>query len=163
MESESHQYLTFMLGQEAFAIGILHIKEILEYGQPTPVPLLPAFVRGVINLRGSVVPVVDLATRFGRPATSITRRTCIVIVEINRYAGNQYVGVVVDAVNEVLDISPTQIEPPPAFGTSVRLEFMQGMGKVGDDGRFVIVLDVEHVLNPDELTALGDLVEAQPA
>lgn len=155
MDAESHQYLTFVLGQDAFAIGILHIKEILEYGQPTTVPLMPEFIRGVINLRGSVVPVIDLAARFGRPATRPSRRTCIVIVESGTQ--QQDIGVIVDAVNEVVDIPPERIEPPPALGAGVSLEFMQGMGKVGEDGRFVIVLAADHVLSLDELVALGTM------
>lgn len=150
------QYLTFQLGGEMFAIGILAIKEIIEYGDLTTVPMMPRSVRGVINLRGAVVPVIDLQARFGRPPAVIGRRTCIVIVEVHAQADQQQViGVVVDAVNEVLDIAPSDIEPPPAFGAQIRADFIQGMGKVR--GRFVVLLDLDRTLSIDELAALADL------
>jgi len=126
-QSEGHaQYLTFMLGGEMFAIGILAIKEIIEYNKLTTVPMMPRYVRGVINLRGAVVPVIDLAARFGRAATEVSRRTCIVIVEIAVGEGRQVVGLLVDAVNEVLDIPPAEIEPAPSFGANVRSDFIAG-------------------------------------
>ena len=146
---EPLQYLTFMLGGEVFAIGILHIKEIIEYGQLTTVPMMPEFIRGVINLRGAVVPVVDLASRFGGKPSPITRRSCIVILELESDEETQVIGVVVDAVNEVLEIAGTDIEPPPSFGTRIRTDFIKGMGKVQD--RFVIILSVDKVLSNDEL------------
>ena len=141
------QYLTFMLGAEVYAIGILGIKEIIEYPSLTEVPMMPACVRGVINLRGAVVPVMDLQARFGRPASAITKASCIVIVEVTAADERQVIGVVVDAVNEVLDIAPGDIEPPPAFGARIRSDFIQGIGKV--KGKFVILLDVQHVLALD--------------
>jgi purine-binding chemotaxis protein CheW len=146
------QYLTFMLAGETFAIGILAIKEIIEYGSLTEVPMMPACVRGVINLRGAVVPVMDLLARFGRTPSAVSKRTCIVIVELQAGDERQVVGVVVDAVNEVLDIAPADIEPPPAFGARIRTDFIQGMGKV--KGKFVILLNVDHVLSLDDLAAL---------
>lgn len=146
------QYLTFMLSGDAYAIGILSIKEIIEYTHMTEVPLMPPCVRGVINLRGAVVPVMDLQVRFGQAASPITKRTCIVIVEVASPEGDQVMGVVVDAVNEVLDIDASDIEPPPAFGTSIRSDFISGMGKVR--GKFVILLDVDCVLDLDDLQAL---------
>jgi purine-binding chemotaxis protein CheW len=152
---ENRQYLTFMLGGEVFAIGILSIKEIIEYGQLTTVPLMPEHIRGVINLRGAVVPVIDLSARFGRAGTEVTRRTCIVIIEARGGEAQQDIGVVVDAVNEVVEIAASQIEPAPAFGANIRTDFIQGMGKVND--RFVIILSVDHVLSVDELAALGEL------
>jgi purine-binding chemotaxis protein CheW len=142
---EPLQYLTFMLGGEAFAIGILGIKEIIEYGHLTEVPMMPDCVRGVINLRGAVVPVMDLQARFGRQASAVTKRTCIVIVELGDAAESQVIGVVVDAVNEVLDLPAADIEPPPSFGASIRSDFVSGMAKVR--GKFVIVLDVTNVLS----------------
>ncbi len=158
--SEPTQYLTFMLAGEVFAIGILAIKEIIEYHSLTEVPMMPASVRGVINLRGAVVPVMDLPARFGRPASEITKRTCIVIVEIAAGEERQVIGVMVDAVNEVLDIAAADIEPPPAFGARIRSDFILGMGKV--KGRFVILLDVDHVLSLDEVGALAAMpAEAQ--
>ncbi|VTU25249.1 MULTISPECIES: chemotaxis protein CheW [unclassified Variovorax] len=158
--AEPAQYLTFMLAGEAFAIGILAIKEIIEYHSLTEVPMMPASVRGVINLRGAVVPVMDLLARFGRPSSEVSKRTCIVIVEVETGGERQVIGVMVDAVNEVLDIAPADIEPPPNFGARIRSDFIQGMGKV--KGRFVILLDVDHVLSLDEAGALAALqAEAQ--
>ncbi|HSW03988.1 chemotaxis protein CheW [Aquabacterium sp.] len=156
---EPSQYLTFTLGAEMFAIGILHIKEIIEYGQLTAVPMMPGFIRGVINLRGAVVPVIDLASRFGGTPSHITRRTCIVIVELQLGDGETRVlGVVVDAVSAVLDIASSDIEPAPAFGTRIRTDFIAGMAKV--NSRFVILLDVDRVLSMDEMAALSGGIES---
>jgi purine-binding chemotaxis protein CheW len=155
------QFLTFMLGGEMFAIGILAIKEIIEYSSLTEVPMMPASVRGVINLRGSVVPVVDLSVRFGRAPNAVTKRTCIVIVEISLNDTRQVVGVVVDAVNEVIEIAQADIEPPPTFGTRIRTDFIQGMGKI--NSRFVILLDVNQVLSLDELAEIAEQAEAPAA
>lgn len=152
---EPLQYLTFMLGGEAFAIGILAIKEIIEYGHLTEVPMMPASVRGVINLRGAVVPVMDLQARFGRPASAVTKRTCIVIVETGEADDGQVIGVVVDAVNEVLELPASDIEPPPSFGSAIRSDFVCGMAKVR--GKFVIVLDVANVLAIEDFSTLADL------
>jgi purine-binding chemotaxis protein CheW len=143
LSQEAHQYLTFTLGGEMYAVGILNVKEIIEYGSLTEIPMMPTFIRGVINLRGSVVPVVDLSARFGGPATATGRRTCIVIVELAQE----------DAVSEVLDIPPAEIEPPPAFGARIRADFIDGMGKV--NGKFVIILNTERVLSVEEMAALS--------
>ena len=143
-----------MLGNDAYAIGILSIKEIIEYTTMTEVPLMPACVRGVINLRGAVVPVMDLQVRFGQTPSPVTKRTCIVIVEVLGPEGQQVMGVVVDAVNEVLDIDASDIEPPPAFGTRIRTDFISGMGKVR--GKFVILLKVNRVLDLDDLQAMSE-------
>jgi purine-binding chemotaxis protein CheW len=150
---EPEQYLTFMLGGEVFAIGILHIKEIIEYGQLTTVPMMPTFIRGVINLRGAVVPVVDLASRFGGKPSEVTRRSCIIILEMEVEEETQVIGVVVDAVNEVLEIAGADIEPPPSFGTKIRTDFIAGMGKVQE--RFVIILNVNKVLSAEEMALIG--------
>jgi purine-binding chemotaxis protein CheW len=154
-ERDQQQYLTFNLGGEIFAIGILAIKEIIEYGNLTEVPMMPDFIRGVINLRGAVVPVVDLAARFGRKGTAVTRRTCIVIIEMGKDGERQDIGVIVDTVNEVLEILPQDIEPAPTFGAKLRTDFISGMGKVA--GKFVIILDVDHVLSVDEMAALAQV------
>jgi purine-binding chemotaxis protein CheW len=154
----SQQYLTFVLAGETFAMGILAIKEIIEYADLTEVPMMPEYVRGVINLRGSVVPVIDLSVRFGKPASPVTKRTCIVIIEIVTRGERQVLGVIVDAVNAVLDIPPQEIEPPPTFGASIRTDFIQGMGKVSN--KFVILLDVDHVLAADEMSVLTEVQEA---
>lgn len=153
--ADATQYLTFQLGGEMFAIGILAIKEIIEYGSPTAVPMMPSTVRGVINLRGAVVPVMDLQARFGQVSSPVGKRTCIVIVEIKSGDECQVIGVVVDAVNEVVDIDAADIEPPPSFGARVRSDFIQGMGKV--KGRFVILLDLERVLSLEEMESLAQL------
>jgi purine-binding chemotaxis protein CheW len=151
---EEAQYLTFMLGSEMFAIGILGIKEILEYGNLTSVPMMPAFVRGVINLRGAVVPVVDLSARFGRHNSEVTRRSCIVIIEARSEEGDsQDVGLMVDAVSAVLEIPTSEIEPAPSFGAKIRADFISGMAKVND--KFVIVLNVDRVLSVDEMARLS--------
>ena len=146
------QYLTFQLSGEMFGITILHIKEIIEYGQMTTVPMMPGFVRGVINLRGRVVPVIDLQARFGRPSAAIGKRTCIVIIEICNGFESQDIGVVVDAVSEVLAIASADIERAPTFGARLRADFIAGMGKV--DGKFVILLNVDQVLSVTELAGL---------
>jgi len=156
--SEPTQYLTFMLAGEVFAIGILAIKEIIEYRGLTEVPMMPACVRGVINLRGAVVPVMDLLTRFGRTPSPITKRTCIVIVEVEAAQDRHVIGIVVDAVNAVLDIPASEIEAPPAFGARIRSEFIEGMGKVND--KFVILLDANRVLSLDGVeTVLAEATE----
>jgi purine-binding chemotaxis protein CheW len=151
-QPDQQQYLTFMLGGETYAMGILAIKEIIEYGNLTEVPRMPKFIRGVINLRGAVVPVIDLSSRFGKQATQVTRRTCIVIIEVANGNETQDVGVMVDAVNAVLEIPLQEIEPPPSFGANIRADFMSGMGKV--NGKFVIILNIHHVLSVDEMATL---------
>ncbi len=160
------QYLTFLLGGEMFAIGILGIKEIIEYDGLTRVPMMPECILGVINLRGAVVPVMDLAARFGKPPTVITKRTCTVIVEVEATDGERQdqthdMGLVVDAVNAVLDIPDADIEPAPAFGARIRTDFIAGMGKV--NGKFVILLNISRVLSIQELGALAQLSESPPA
>jgi purine-binding chemotaxis protein CheW len=131
------------------------IKEIIEYASLTEVPMMPAYVRGVINLRGAVVPVLDLPVRFGKLASAVNKRTCIVIIEVVLGSDRHVLGLVVDAVNAVLDIPASEIEPPPAFGASIRTEFIRGMVKV--NSKFVILLDVDHVLAADEVLALTEM------
>lgn len=158
--ASSCQYLTFRLHGEHYAVTTTSVKEIIEYGQLTKVPMMPASIRGVINLRGAVVPVIDLGARFGTGQTTIDRRSCIVILEVGQGEELQVIGVIVDAVNEVLEIAVADIEPPPAFGANIRTEFMLGMGKVA--GRFVILLDIGKVLSVEELAAVsaGSMVSA---
>jgi purine-binding chemotaxis protein CheW len=159
--SEDHQYLIFTLGNESFAIGILRVKEIIEYGQLTEVPMMPDVVRGVINLRGSVVPVVDLAIRFWKRQTEVGRRSCIVIVELAQGENGRVMGIIVDAVNKVTEIPRSEIEPAPSFGSKIRTDFIEGMGKIDD--RFVIILNAGRVLSLDELAAItGDLSPGAP-
>jgi len=159
-ERDQNQYLTFMLGREMFAVGILGIKEILEYEPPTDVPMMPSFIRGIVNLRGAVVPVIDLCARFGREPTAVSKKTCIVIVETSGAEGTQVLGVLVDAVNEVLEIPDSDIEPAPSFGASVRTDFIEGMGKVR--GKFVIILNVDNVLSVTEMEAIAGSLEGGP-
>jgi purine-binding chemotaxis protein CheW len=146
------QFLTFMLGEERYAVGILHIKEIIEYGSLATVPMMPDCVRGVINLRGAVVPVMDLSARFGRGQSVIGKRSCIVIVEAGGEE-KQVLGMLVDAVNAVVEIGAEDIEPAPSFGTRIRPDFIAGMGKY--NGRFVILLDIERVLSSEEIVDMA--------
>lgn len=147
------QYLTFSVAGQMYGIGILAIKEIIQYGTLSPVPMMPSFIRGVINLRGAVVPVLDLAARFhGTPATS-GRRSCIVVVELTDDEAIQDIGILVDGVSAVLEIPAEDIEPSPAFGAGIKSDFIAGMGKV--NGRFVILLNVERVLETEDLAGLA--------
>ncbi|HXH62576.1 MAG TPA: chemotaxis protein CheW [Gemmatimonadales bacterium] len=157
--AERTQYLTFQLAGEEFAFGILRVKEILEYDTITRVPNAPAAVRGVINLRGSVVPVVDLAQLFSVPATTVTKRTCIVIVEARVEGQDLVMGVLADAVSQVMDLAPDAIEPPPAFGSRVRVEYLVGMGKV-DARKFVLILDIDRLLGDVAMPATAAAVPA---
>ncbi|QNH12410.1 chemotaxis protein CheW [Xanthomonas sp. GW] len=143
------QFLTFQLEQELFGLNIDGIHEIIEYRAPTPVPTMPACVRGVINLRGAVVPVVDLQLRLGRAPSRISRRSCIVIVSAAEGGTIQAFGLLVDAVSAVLDIPAQQIEAAPSFGSGIRDELLQGMGKLED--RLVILLDRARLLRVDEI------------
>jgi purine-binding chemotaxis protein CheW len=157
---EQKQYLTFMLGGEMFSIGILCIREIIWYSNLTEVPMMPACIRGVINLRGAVVPVMDLSNRFGKPATPVTKSTCIIIVEVEtQNAGErQSMGVVVDSVQAVLEIAASDIESAPSFGAKIRSDFIEGIGKV--NGKFVILLNVNNVLSMQEIGEMGQAAAA---
>jgi len=150
---EDNQYLTFTLAGEMFAVGILNVKEIIEYGRPTEIPMMPSFIRGVINLRGAAVPVIDLAARFGGHESEVQKRTCNVIVEVRQGDAKHDLGIMVDAVSEVLEIPGSEIESAPSFGAKLRADFIAGMGKV--DGRFVIILDIQRVLSADDLASLA--------
>lgn len=142
------QYLSFSIRDSDYAIGILKVKEILQYEPTTRVPSTPRSVRGVINLRGQVVPVVDLARKFGLGDTEPTRLTCILIVEALLDGAPAVVGVLADAVREVVELGPEDVEAPPAFGTQVKVDFLVGMGKLGK--RFVLLLDIDRVISADE-------------
>ena len=148
------QYLTFSLGDEVFAMDIRCVREIIQHGNMTMVPLMPAFVRGVINLRGSVVPVIDLQSRFGRPRAQVGKKTCIIIFDATVDDEKLELGLLVDAVSEVLDIAHDQIEPAPQFGTTIRRDFIHGMGKV--DGNFIVILAPERALDINEMAALAE-------
>jgi purine-binding chemotaxis protein CheW len=154
------QYLTFGLGSDTFAVEITPIREIIEYPGLTSVPMTPTFIRGVMNLRGAVVPVIDLSVLFGRAVTQIERRTCVVIIEIanpdHDHAGQtQPLGILVDCVNEVLEVLPEQIEPRPAFGLGLHADFVKGM--IRCDGNFVVILDTDRSLSASEMVSLTAL------
>jgi len=157
VDNAPQQYLTFTLGGEMFAVAILNVKEIIEYGTVTEIPMMPGFIRGVINLRGAVVPVIDLSCRFGGKSTEVARRTCIIIIEMTEGDTKQDIGVMVDAVSEVLEIATAEIEPPPTFGAKIRTDFISGMGKV--NGKFVIILDVSRVLSVEEIAMLTQMAD----
>ncbi|CAE1135850.1 chemotaxis protein CheW [Xanthomonas euroxanthea] len=152
------QYLTFQLDGEIFAISIVGIREIIQYRAPTPVPSMPACVRGVINLRGAVVPVVDLQARLGRADSAISKRSCIVILATEQAQGPQVIGVLVDAVNAVIELADQDIEAAPSFGTHIRRDLLRGMGKVGE--RFVVLLEMDQVLQVDEIAGNTDALAA---
>ena len=148
--AETHtQFLSFVLCGEEYAVNILRVKEIIEYDTLTRVPSMPECVRGVINLRGRVVPVVDLAARFGLGTSSITRRSCIVMVELADGDESVIMGVITDAVSQVLDLAESAIEPPPSFGTRISTDFIHGMAEAGK--KFVIILNVDRALNAADL------------
>jgi purine-binding chemotaxis protein CheW len=146
------QYLTFMLADELFAIPISLVREVVEFQGMTRIPLTPPALPGVLNLRGSVVPLVDLSVRFGRAPTRVSRRTCVVVVELPAQTELSHVGVIVDSVSEALEVEERQLERRPAFGTGLRVDFVAGMLNLS--GRFVVVLDVHTVLSFAELEQL---------
>ncbi|MRW90911.1 chemotaxis protein CheW [Duganella sp. FT80W] len=143
-QQASAQYLSFMLGQDMFAMGILAVREILEYAGVTPVPQMPPSISGIINLRGTAVPVLNLARRLDREPSAISKRTCIIVVEVASEEGALVIGILVDAVNAVLDIPAIDIEPAPRFG-AVKADLLHGIGKV--QGRFVLLLNVQHLVS----------------
>ena len=147
--TEETQYLTFHLAGEEYAIGILRVREIIPYGTLTKVPQAPISIRGVINLRGSVVPVVDLACKFGLPASPVTARTCVVIVEVSVDEETTVMGIMADSVSQVIELAPGDILPAPPFGAPVRMDFLSGMGTAGN--KFVLILDIDKVLSTLEL------------
>lgn len=153
----AEQFLTFLLGKEVFAMDIRTVREIIQYGPMTHVPLMPEFVRGVINLRGSVVPVIDLHARFGHAAAQIGKKTCIVIFDSMREGERVELGLLVDSVSEVIEIPADQIEPPPSFGSAVRRDFIQGMGKTAE--RFVIILDPNKAFDINEMAELCEAAQ----
>lgn len=154
---ETTQYLTFKLADEVFALDISKVREVLDFTTITKVPKTPEFMRGVINLRGSVVPVVDLRLKFGMSRTEKTVNTCIIITEVTVDSETAVLGALADSVQEVMDLDPDHIEPAPKIGTHLNTEFIRGMGK--RDNTFVIILDIDKVFSTDELA----LVQAEQA
>ena len=151
---DQQQYLTFLLAGEEYAIGILKVKEIIEYDTVTVVPKTPTWIRGVINLRGSVVPVVDLVVKFGMDERPVTRTTCIVILEGQLENQNTTMGIVADSVNQVIDLAAEDIREVPEFGTRVQVDYLLGMAQLGK--KFALLLDVDKVLSTEELLNLND-------
>ena len=152
------KYLTFILGEKSYAISILKIKEILEYGTVTPIPKMPDFICGAINLRGKLVPVIDLLERLGNGKSEIEKRSCIVIVEMKFSNEILSIGVIVDAVSKVMDFKNSDIETAPSFGGAVETDFIDGMGKVDED--FVIILNIDRVLSLGDLALLAESKDA---
>ncbi|HMW46902.1 MAG TPA: chemotaxis protein CheW [Cellvibrionaceae bacterium] len=149
------QFLTFRIGNEQYGLELAQTREIIEYGGITSVPLMPNFLRGVINLRGEVVPVIDLAVRLGRKPVEVQKRTCIIVIELNNNEQNHVLGLLADAVSEVIEIDDDNIEDAPSFGANIRADFIQGIAKRDDE--FVVLLDANNTLSIREL---AHLVEA---
>lgn len=149
------QFLTYKLADEVFALDIGKVREVLDFSEITQVPRMPDYMRGVINLRGSVVPVVDLRRKFGMSTTEKTVNTCVIIAEVNVEGSTTVLGALADSVQEVLDLEPNQIEPAPRIGTKLRAEFIRGMGK--HNNRFIIILDIDKVFSVDEVAAVETL------
>ncbi len=160
-ERESRQYLTFRLGQETFAVDVAKVREILDVVTITKVPQTPDFMRGVINLRGSVVPVVDMKLKFGMEATEKTVNTCIVVLEVFIDDETTIVGALADSVQEVVELDPSQIEPPPRIGMKLSIDFIKGMGKLNDE--FVIILDTDRVFSFEEVAILAEMSDSNAA
>ncbi|MBV6493222.1 MAG: Chemotaxis protein CheW [Turneriella sp.] len=152
----TEQFLTFQVREQNFGLDILYVKEIIEYGGVTPVPLVPNFIRGILNLRGSVVPVVDVGGRFGWKILEPSRFTCIVVTEVEHKGSKLEIGLMVDRVNEVVRLSEENIEASPRFGANVRLDFIKNVGKVA--GKFVLLLDITKLLDIEEIKELRDKV-----
>ena len=150
--TETRQYLTFKLGNEVFATDVAKVREVLDLTSVTEIPRTPEFMAGVINLRGSVVPVVDLRLCFGMSKTQSTRNTCIVVVEVLLDNESIVIGALADSVEEVIDLEPDQIQPAPRMGTQIRTDFIKGMGK--RDAQFIMILDIDRVFSAEDLAAV---------
>lgn len=155
------QYLAFTVAETDYGVPILKVKEILQWDGVTRVPGTPASIRGVMNVRGSVVPVVDLGVKFGKPEAAPTKWTCVLVVETRAADAPLVVGVMADAVREVVDLAPGDVEPPPSFGTGVRIDHLIGMGKVGKG--FVLLLDIDRVLSASEAELAVAAAQAEAA
>lgn len=159
--AQVRQHLSFSIAGTDYGVPILKVKEILQYEEPTRVPGTPASIRGVLNVRGAVVPVVDLGVKFGKGAAEPTKRTCVLVVETHAGVDALTVGVLADAVNEVVDLRPEDVEPPPAFGAGIRLDYLVGMGKVGKG--FVLLVDIDRVLTASEAELAAQVAAAESA
>ena len=159
-QNTPQQYLTFELNARRYALDGLSVREIIEYPQLTRVPMAAACIHGVINLRGAVVPVIDLSLRFGQGASRIDKRTCIIIVEVTDEEDDHVLGIIVDAVSEVLEVVASQVRPAPAFGNPIRADFIHGMVRLGDE--FIVLLTIENTLAVAEIAASGSSKSARP-
>ncbi|UWZ82455.1 chemotaxis protein CheW [Occallatibacter riparius] len=157
--TETRQYLTFKLGNEVFATDVAKVREVLDLTPITAIPRTPDFMAGVINLRGSVVPVVDLRLSFGMSRTETTRNTCIVVVEVVLDSESMVIGALADSVEEVIDLDPEQIEPAPRIGSQIRSDFIRGMGK--RDAQFIMILDIDRVFSAEELAFVRNRESSQ--
>ena len=157
----TRQYLTFQLDDEVFAIDVANVREILEFNSVTRVPKSPEYMRGVINLRGSVVPVFDMRLKFGMTGTERTINTCIVVVEVSYEGEDIIIGALVDSVQEVFELEADQIEPAPKIGTHLRTEFIRGLGK--RDETFIIILDIDKVFSVEEISSIQEMGEEKAA
>lgn len=151
------KFLTFLMANEKYGLEILKVREIIGMMDVTSVPTTPAFVRGVINLRGKVIPVIDLRLKFGMEAKENTERTCIIVVHLAHLDQEMTMGIIVDEVSDVLDISQDQIEPPPSFGANIRTDFILGMGKV--EQKVITMLDIDRVLTEQEISLVESSAE----
>jgi len=154
-DGDTRQYLTFRVGSEIFGIDVANVREILEFNSVTRVPGSPGYMRGVINLRGSVVPVVDMSLKFGMSTTERTIDTCIVVVEVSYEGEDVIIGALVDSVQEVFELEANQIEPAPKIGTHLRTEFIKGMGK--RDESFIIILDIDKAFSTEEIACVQEM------
>jgi len=161
MEKNIRQYLTFRLAQETFAVDVAKVREILDFVAITKVPQTPDYMCGVINLRGSVVPVVDMKLKFGMEATKKTVTTCIIVLEVVIENETTIVGALADSVQEVVELDSSQIEPPPRIGMKLSIDFIQGMGKLNDE--FVILLDTDRIFSCDEGNVLAEMTDSNAA
>ena len=152
------QYLAFKLGDEVYAVDVAKVREILDFPPITKVPRTPEFMRGVINLRGSVVPVVDMRLKFGMPMTERSVNTCIVVVEAQLDNELTTIGALADSVQEVIELAPSNIEPPPRIGSRLKVEFLKGMGKIGEN--FLMILDIDKVFSSSEITMVKEAANA---
>ena len=159
--AEMSQYLTFIVAGEKLAVEILDVKELIEVSHMTKVPMTPDFIRGVINLRGSVIPVVDMSARLGKSISHLSKRSCILLVDVPGEHEKQTIGMLVDEVNEIVEVDQQSIQPPPNFGAEIRTDFIKAMGSI--EGEFIILLAIERVLSVSELSMVKPIPPLTPS
>lgn len=159
--AEASQYLLFIVGDEEFGVNLQQVKELIAYAPPTPVPLTPECIRGVINLRGSVVPVIDLAAKFKFQKSAINKRNCIIVLEVEQDGAPIIMGVIADAVDDVVPLTAADISAAPSFGTKVHVDYLRGVGKIGE--KFILLVDIPKVLSVEELRSVAEVQNAADA